>query len=157
MAFPTTADPFRAMLTDVLGNTTAMDLNSDSHKMSLHDNTVTGTKDDTAAQSAYGGANWGGEVSDTTGWASGGRVLDNPTLTNPSSGVVRFDVDDEVGAACTTGLIGFYGGRVYDDTIAAPVPDQGVCHNYFGGTNTVAAGATLTVAINASGLFEFAI
>ena len=157
MAFPTTSDPFRALITDLLGNTTAVDLNSDSLKMSLHDNTVTGTKDDTAAQSAYGGATWGGEVSDTTGWASTGRVLDNPTLSNPASGVVRLDVDDEVGGACTTGLTGFYGGRVYSDTITTPQADQGVCFNYAGGTNTIAAAAVLTVAINASGLFEISI
>lgn len=158
MAFPTTSDMFRAACTDMFGNTTAMDLNSDSHKGALYNNSVTGTKDDTAAQSAYGGTTWtGNEVSDTTGWAATGRVLDNPTLTNPSSGVVRFDVDDEVGGACTTGLTGFYGWQVYDDTLTTPVADQGVCFNYFGGSNTVAAGATLTVAINASGLFEIAI
>jgi len=158
MPFPTTSDPFRALITDILGNTTAVDCNSDSLKGALYNNSVTGTKDDTAAQSAYGGANWtGNEVSDTTGWASTGRVLDTPTLSNPSSGVVRLDVDDEVGGACTTGLTGFFGWQVYSDTITTPVADQGICFNYFGGTNSVSAGATLTVAINASGLFEIAI
>jgi hypothetical protein len=41
---------------------------------------------------------------------------------------------------------------VYDDTIAAPVANQGWSYNYFGGTNSVTDG-TLTIQWNASGIF----
>lgn len=159
MAFPTTSDPFRHMITDALENDVAYDLTqagAGTIQGALFNDSVTGTKDDTAAEGAYNGTNWGtgNEISDTTGWAAGGRVLDNCAISNPSSGVVRFDCDDEVGGSCTTGLTAFFGWLVYDGNLAS---DPGLCFNYFGGTNSVSAGATLTVAINANGLFEITI
>lgn len=159
MAFPTTSDPFRHCVTDAMENDVAYDhtqAGAGNWYGALFNNSVTGTKDDTNAAGSYNGSAWttANEVSDTTGWAAAGRALDNAAISNPASGVVRFDVDDEVGGACTTGLTGFYGWLVYANEI---VGDPGGCFNYFGGTNTAAAGATVTVAINASGLWEISI
>ena len=53
------------------------------------------------------------------------------------------------GASAT--LASVFGCLVYDDTIAAPVGDQGLCYNYFGGTNSVTDG-TFTIVWNASGI-----
>jgi hypothetical protein len=40
---------------------------------------------------------------------------------------------------------------VYDDTIATPVANQGLCYNYFGGTQSV-TGGLFTIVWNASGI-----
>jgi hypothetical protein len=153
---------FRAFVTDALENTAAFDLGGtpDTFKLALYDNDITPDKDASAANSAYNAGQWataGNEVSDTTGWAATGRALDNPDITNPTSGVIMFDADDEVGGSCTTGLTNVYGGFVYDDTLTTPVADQGVCYLYFGGGTTVAAGGTLTVVFAANGLFRITV
>lgn len=161
MAFPTTSRIFRQFINDQLAATALFDLSGtgvQSFKGALFNNSVTGTVDDTAAQACYAGSTWtGNEVSDTTGWAATGRVLDNCAITNAASGVVMWDCDDEVGGTITTGLTAFYGWMVYSDTLASPVADQGVCFNYFGGSNTASAGGSVTVVIAANGLFRITV
>jgi hypothetical protein len=49
-----------------------------------------------------------------------------------------------------------FGCLVYDDTITTPVADQGLCFNYFGGTQSVTAG-TFTVVWSASGIFRITV
>ena len=49
-----------------------------------------------------------------------------------------------------------YGVLIYDDTIATPVADQGICYLAFGGSNSVTSG-TFTVSFNASGIFTVAV
>jgi hypothetical protein len=46
-----------------------------------------------------------------------------------------------------------FGCLVYDDTLTTPVADQGVCYNYFGGTQSVTAG-TFTIQWGAPGIFS---
>ena len=46
-----------------------------------------------------------------------------------------------------------YGVLVYDDTLATPVADQGVCYNYLGGANSVTNGV-FTVVWHANGIFR---
>ena len=48
-------------------------------------------------------------------------------------------------AAPNATLASVFGCQVYDDTLAAPVADQGVSYHYFGGSNSVVNG-TFTVA-----------
>jgi hypothetical protein len=69
-----------------------------------------------------------------------------------SSNVYTFDAADEVSDGTSATLANVYGCLVYDNTIAAPVANQGVCYLYFGGINSVTDG-TLTVSFNASGIF----
>src|SRR3990167_7289348 len=126
---------FSATMEDVLENTTAIDLNADTINVALFDNTVTPSQTVASANTAYGAGVW----------AAGGA---GDTF---SSNVVTFDAPDTVSADATTDLASVFGCLVYDDTVAAPVADQGVCFNYFGGSNSVVNG-TFTVVWNASGI-----
>jgi hypothetical protein len=146
---------FRAFLGDVLGNTTAMDLNSDSFKVALYDNDITPDNDVTAANSAYNVGQWasaGNEVIDATNWVAGGRTLAGLSIDTSVADVVFWDANDLAGGGTVT-LTNAHGCLVYDDTIATPVADQGVCYLYFGGAQSVTAG-TFTIAFNANGLMR---
>lgn len=145
---------FMALIEDVLENTTAMDLNSDSFKVALYDNDITPDQTVTSANTAYNAGQWaaaGNEVADGTEWNAGGEPLANPTSTR-STNVYTFDGDNTVSGGSSATLAAVFGCLVYDDTIAAPVADQGVSYHYFGGSNSVTDG-TFTVVWNASGIF----
>ena len=144
---------FSAYITDVLTNTTAMDLNTDATLgVSLFDNTITPSQTVASASSAYNTGVWNaGGVSDASGWPAAGRPLASVTSTFTTN-VYTFDAADTVSANSSTTLTNAYGCLVYDDTITTPVADQGICFNYFGGANSVTAG-TFTVVWNASGIF----
>lgn len=148
---------FTAFIRDVLANDTAMDVDGDAAiKAALFDNTVTPSQTVSAANSAYGAGVWAaGGVGDTPSWPAVGRPLvwgSATRLTAATANPIVFDADDTVSADATTDLASVYGCLVYDDTIAAPVVDQGMCFNYFGGSNSVVNG-TFTVVWNASGVF----
>jgi hypothetical protein len=151
----TTSKIFMALVEDTLENTTAMDLNSDTFKVALYDNDITPDQTVTSANTAYNAGQWtasGNEVSDGAEWPATGEVLDSPTSTR-SSNVYTFDADNTVSTGTSATLANVFGCLVYDDTITTPVADQGVCYNYFGGTNSVTDG-TFTVVWNASGIFS---
>ncbi len=62
---------FRSFLKDVLGNTTAIDLDSgaDAPKVALYNNSITPDQDVASASSAYNAGVWNaGGVFDVTGW-----------------------------------------------------------------------------------------
>jgi len=69
--------------------------------------------------------------------------------------VVAFDAADAAGAGNVT-IAAAFGDFIYDDTIAAgnTVAKQGLCFNYFGGTQSV-TGGTFTVVFDATGIFKF--
>lgn len=145
---------FMALFEDTLENTTAMDLNSDTFKVALYDNDITPDQTVTSANTAYNVGQWtatGNEVADGAEWPAGGETLDNPTSTRASN-VYTFDADNTVSTGTSATLAAVFGCLVYDDTIAAPVADQGVSYHYFGGTNSVTDG-TFTVVWNATGIF----
>jgi hypothetical protein len=149
---------FTAYLTDVLNNTTAMDLNTDALlEVALFNNSATPDQTVASASTAYGVGVWAANgVTDTgssapAGWPSLGRPLTAVTSTF-STNVYTFDAADTVSANAVTTLAAVFGCLVYDHSIAAPVADQGICYNYFGGTNSVTLG-TFTVVWNASGIF----
>lgn len=145
---------FTALVTDVLNNTTAMDLNTDaSIKVALYDNDITPDQTVTSANTAFNVGQWasaGNEVFDAAEWATGGVALASVTSTF-SSNVYTFDAANTVSTGTSATLVTFFGGLIYDDTIAAPVANQGWCYLYFGGTQTVTDG-TLTVIYSASGI-----
>jgi hypothetical protein len=152
---------FRPFITDVLGNVAAFDLSGasvDTFKVALYDNDITPSKDVTSANSAYNVDQWvttGNEVSESGQWATGGVALTSPAITNPSGGRIMFDATDTASGSAAD-LASVYGCLVYDDTLASPVADQGVCYNYFGGTNSVVNG-TFTVVWHADGIFYIAV
>lgn len=151
MAFAATKI-FTAFLTDVLNNTTAMDMNTDALlEVALFDNSITPSQTVASAASAYGAGVWAsGGVSDASGWPALGRPLVS-TTSSFSSNVYTLDAADTVSANSTTTLTGAYGCLVYDHSIATPVADQGICYLYFGGPQTVTAGQ-FTIIYNASGI-----
>ena len=144
---------FMALIEDALENTVALDLNSDSFKVALYDNDITPDQTVTSANTAYNAGQWtasGNEVADGAEWPAAGEVLDNPTSTR-SSNVYTFDADNTVSTGTSATLANVFGCLVYDDTMTSPA-DQGVCYNYFGGTNSVTDG-TFTVVWHTSGIF----
>jgi len=146
---------FMAFIEDVLENTTAMDLNSDTIKVALYDNDITPDQTVASANTAYNAGQWtasGNEVSDAAEWPATGQALGSVT-SGFSSNVYTFDAADEVSDGTSATLANVYGCLVYDDTITTPVADQGICYNYFGGVNSVTDG-TFTVVWNASGIFS---
>jgi hypothetical protein len=146
---------FRPYIADIMGNTTAMDLNTDaSFKVALYNNSITPDRNATSANSAYNVSAWATaqEVSQTVTWPAGGVALASISLDSSVSGVVFWDAADTASGAAAT-LTGFFGCLVYDDTITTPVADQGVCFNYFGGSQTVTGGVA-TIVWNANGIFR---
>ena len=98
----------------------------DSFKVALYDNTITPSRDDTAAAYAYAGASWaaagGGtgtpQVYQAVQWPQAGLALatGGTTAGTGGSGIAMFDAADLAsGTACT--LSNAYGCFVYDDTL----------------------------------------
>lgn len=150
---------FRAFLADTLvasSGTSWTGLDSDSIKVALFNNTT--APDRNAANTAYGynTGQWvtGNEVTDSTNWVAGGRVLAGKSIDQSVASTVFFDATDLAGAGVVT-LTNAYGCLVYDDTVsgATPVAKPGVCFNYFGGAQSVTAG-TFTIVWNANGIWR---
>jgi len=147
---------FRPFVSDVLLNVAALDLDTDTFRVALYDNDITPDNDVTAANSAYNAGQWtssGNEVSHSGQWATAGVALTTPTVNSGTADVVFWDAADTASGGAAT-LADVYGCLVYDDSIATPVADQGVCYNYFGGANAVTNG-TFTVIWSANGIFRF--
>ena len=147
---------FGAALTDILAKTAQMDLNADTLNVALHGTGVTPDKNAASASTAYNTGTWASDhITDTgtgapAGWPTVGRPLVSPTLTF-ATGTVTFDAADTASASATTTIAAAYGCMIYSDTIASPVADQGICFNYFGGTQSVTLG-TFTIVWNGSGI-----
>lgn len=134
---------------------TALDMDADTFKAALFDNTVTPDATVTAANSAYAAGTWAsGGVSDASGWPAAGRAVTLATASSTTA-TYTYDVVDTASANSTTTLTNAYGTLVYDDT-ATSVADEGVCYNYFGGANSVTSG-TFTIVWHSSGVFTIAV
>ena len=146
-----TSKIFSAFVTDSVNATSGHDLDGHTIKAALYSTTPTPDQTVAAASSAYNTGQWttGNELSNG-GWSAGGLALSSKTSTF-SSNVYTFDAADTANGSAAT-ISGAFGCLVYDDTLTTPVADQGVCFNYFGGTNSVTSG-TLTIVWNASGIF----
>lgn len=143
---------FASTMADIGAGTTAIDLNSDTLKAALFDNTITPDNSVASASTAYNTGVWlvAAEVDDGTNWDAGGEPL--TTLSYSASGTtVTLDAADTPQGGATTTLASVFGCLVYSDTITTPVADQGICYNYFGGSQSVTAG-TFTIVWNASGI-----
>jgi hypothetical protein len=146
---------FRPFLADVLGNVAALDLDADTFKSALFNNSVTPDNDVTSANSAYNVGQWAtaNEVSESGQWAAGGVALTSTSLNSASADVVFWDAADTASGSAAD-LANVYGCLDYDDTITTPVADQGVSYRYFGGANSVVNG-TFTVVHHANGILRF--
>lgn len=146
---------FRAYLHNSLTRTAALDLDADTLKAALYNNTGTPDQNATAANSAYNVSAWAtaNEVYQVGQWAQGGVALSSVVVDQATSAVVFLDAADTASGSAAT-LANVYGVLVYDDTLTTPVADQGISFNYLGGANSVTAG-TLTVVWNANGIFRF--
>jgi hypothetical protein len=141
-----------AFIEDCLENTTAMDIDSNTHKAALFDNSITPSQTVAAASTAFGAGVWAsGQVFDGAEWATGGVALTG-VASGFSSNVYTFDATDTPSTGTSATLAAVFGCLVYNDTITTPVADQGMTYNYFGGTNSVTDGQ-FTIVWNASGIF----
>src|SRR4249920_3516668 len=137
-------------------------LDSDTVNAALFNNTVVPDQDAAVGSTGFNTGTWttGNEVVDVTNWVAGGRALASKTYTVLTAGSqttpsgISFDAADLAGGGNVT-LIATFGCLVYDFTITAgTVAKQGLCFNYFGGTQSVTAG-TFTIIWDATGVFKF--
>ena len=142
---------FSAFVRDTFNQTAAFDLDTHTIKAALYTNPGTPDQTVTSANSASNAGQWvtSNELSNG-GWTAAGLALTSVTSTF-SSNVYTFDAADTANGSAAT-ISGAFGCLVYDDTLTTPVADQGICFNYFGGTNSVTSG-TLSIIWNASGIF----
>ena len=142
---------FTATVTDMMNNTTAIDANSDTFRVALFTNAITPDQTVASAATAFGAGVWAAnEVFDAAEWPTGGEALTAVTSTFASN-VYTFDAANTVSTGTSATLLTFFGCLVYDDTIAAPVANQGWAFIYLGGTQSLTDG-TLTILWAASGI-----
>lgn len=139
---------FGAYVADRLDNSAAIDLDLDTIKAALYDNTITPDNTVDAANSSYDGGQWAtaGEVDDGTEWDAAGEPLTSADVTR-SGAVVTFDAADLVSGGSSATLADVHGCLIYDDDVA----DRGICYNYFGGAQSVTDGV-LTIQWAAGGI-----
>lgn len=131
-------------------------LQDDTLKAALFNDSVTPDRDAAAASTGYNTGTWltSNEVDDGTNWDAGGEPVTGGAITTASSGIVQFDADDTPQGGASTTLSDVHGCLVYDDDITGgTVADQGVSFHYFGGAQSVTSG-TFTIVWHANGLFR---
>jgi hypothetical protein len=149
---------FRPLLADFFTRPAsfAVDLDGDSFKTALYNDTITPNNDVTSALSAYNAATsqWltAAEVFEAGQWAQGGVTLTGVTLNSGTADVVFWDANDPASGTAAD-LANVFGTLTYDDTVTAPVADQGVCYNYLGGANSV-TGGQFTVVWHTNGIWR---
>lgn len=142
---------FTIAIENMFENTAAMDLDSDTFKAALFDNSITPSQTVTAANSAYGAGVWAsGGVADAVSWPAAGVALSGVSSSFTST-TYTLDATDTTSNDGTTDLTNVFGTLVYDDTLASPVADQGLVYIYFGGVQSVTSG-TFTIQWHSSGL-----
>jgi hypothetical protein len=152
---------YRQFVIDAMADTAAFKLGgTDVFKAALYGTAATPDRDATAANSAYA-ATWHGasEIIDTSGggtdWPTAGVSLGTETWTTSAGGITIFDAPDTASGA-TADIAAAFGCLVYDDTLTTPQADQGICFNYFGGSNSVTNG-TFTIVWHANGIFRITV
>lgn len=144
MAFPTSRLAVATFI-DALDTTQlALDLDLETHKVALFNNSVTGA--DLTTDTAYGVGAWASNESSGTGYTAGGIALTGTTFTHTGSGVLTFDATD---SSWATSTITARGGLIYADALAG---NNIIVAVNFGADYTSTAG-TFLVTWNASGIF----
>lgn len=144
----------RAAVADILGNTAAFDLNSGSWLMALFNNSITPDGDAAAASYAFDAGQWdnANEVADSTEWDAGGEALSSLAVNTAAGGIVRWTSAAVVSGSSAT--LASYGCLLYQGDLTTPVADQGFCHLYFGGIQSITDG-TFTVTPHSDGWASF--
>lgn len=144
-----------AFLADRLTGTAAFDLNSDTLKAALFDNTITPDRAAASAAFAYNAGVWltAAEVDETSQWAAGGEPVTGVTVS-AAGGVVTVNADDVWSSGSNVTATGIHGVFLYDDTLTSPVADQGVSYHWFGGEEAGGSG-NFVVVWSASGIGYF--
>ena len=137
---------------DLIDDTSDMDIDADTFKIALYNNSITPDNTAAAASFAYNAGQFANsnEVDDGTNWDAGGETVPNVDATRTAA-VITIDGDNTSQGGVSTTLADVYGHLFYDDTVASPVADQGWSYNYYGGVQSVTAG-TFTVQHHASGI-----
>lgn len=120
-------------------------LAADTLKAALYNNTGTPLNTDTLAHIAYNGAGgpWvtANEVTGT-GWSAGGVALSSLTygIDATATNACAFHAANTSATGVT--IASAYGCLVYDTSISGGtgVANQGICYNYFGGTQSITGG-----------------
>lgn len=133
--------------------TSFVSLTADAVKVAVYNNTTTPDRTAAVGLTGYAAATsqWvtANEVTGT-GWSAGGVAVGTTktwTVDSGSSSLCYQVTAPTAGQTSTAGvtLAGFFGALVYDSTISGgTVNAQGICYNYFGGTQTITAG-TFTI------------
>lgn len=132
---------------------------TDTIKCALYAAGITPDKNASLATSGYNSAasQWvvANEKTGGTDWVAGGRALASKTNA-AAAGVITLDAADLTSVAVAT-MASVEGVLIYDDTITAgTIADQGLCFNWFGGAQSVTAGA-FSVQFNAAGIMKITV
>lgn len=135
---------------DILKNTTAVDLDTDTFKAALFTNTITTPNFDT--NTAYGAAPFNANEVSGTGYTAGGQTMAGLTVTAaaPVATQLNWDANDTAWTSAT--FSSARGVLCYDSTIATPVANPGVVAISFGSDFAV-TGGTFTIVWNSNGIF----
>jgi hypothetical protein len=148
MAFTASAIFQQAMLNPLLGRawttaapTTFANLSADVIDCALYGNTGTPSKSVSAVNSGYNQDQWvtGNETNGGANWPAGGLPLASKLFAiDTGSSSICFSTAALTGNPVTVAAA--FGCLIYDFTITVPAK-QGLCYNYFGGTQSVTAGS----------------
>lgn len=145
---------FSAYITDSLNRTLAYDLNADTITVALYNDSITPSQTVASGSTGYGAGVWTAgsspNIQDASGWVYAGRNLAG-VASGFASNVYTFDANDLASGTSTTSLTAATGCLVYDNTLAA---DDGICYNYFGGSNTITSGTFTIVWHATNGIFN---
>jgi len=128
--------------------TSFVSLTGDAVKVAVYGTTATPDKTAAVASTGYNTGQWvtGNEITGT-GWAAGGVAVGTTktwTVDAGSSSLcyqVTAPTAGQTGPTAGVTLAAFFGCLVYDSTITGgTVASQGMCYNYFGGSQTITAG-----------------
>ena len=136
---------------EYMGDAT-VDLDADSFKMALFLSTS-----NIATTSINALSTVTNEHANANGYTTGGEAVVSPTWSE-SSGTVTFDAANQVWTASGGSIIARFAG-IYDDTVTTPVADPVMCHSLLDNAPadvTATDTNTLTIAVNASGVFTSA-
>jgi len=130
-------------------NTAALDMDTDTFKAALYNNTITPDQTVAIASTAYNAGQWANtqEVIDGTNWHAAGEPLTGVT-SGYSSNVYTFDAANTPQAGASTTLANVYGCLVYDTSVSS----YGISYHYFGGVQSV-TGGTFTIVWHGSGIY----
>jgi hypothetical protein len=119
----------------------AIDLDLETHKIALYNNTETPNY---SSQTAYSATN---EVTGTN-WPAGGVALTGTTITESPTGSLMFDATDISVASAT--FTNAYGAKIYADALAG---DNLIAGVYFGGSAYSPNNGTFQITWAAAGIF----